>query len=424
MSVLLEHDKQRSVQSHLDELTWRTTLVFASIALLTVAWSFTVDAFLETVLATLKPCGGDCLNVYDPAQWSAVRWLTCLLLGIFSALPLILFQVLQFSKPGLLPSEYRAFNRWLILTTLVLIAGTLFLIQEGLPRLYQIGFEQHQQAGLAPQYSAVDMLLVAAYCIWAFMVVIATWNAIAMMGAFGVLNAQTADFWRLRLYGVGSLLLMLSIPEHAASMLLPLLATYWTSSELIGQRWFTKTLAVHGIASVRLDGEGRRRRVAMVDCSCEGANTHYGHAHVRGCSTVDVLSLCTDADSRSKLLEHVIQSGITDVVITGCDGSPCSSAFYDNMNKIDVVVHGLNLMSLQNIRVLSPHPELDVQSAFVTIPSLFPPKVSETLLLNMIEDKNWLKEDLHMIRTDDTPTWGLYRSANEIVIPSCRTTGL
>ncbi len=126
MSVLLEHDKQRSVQSHLDELTWRTTLVFASIALLTVAWSFTVDEFLETILTTLKPCVGDCLNVYDPAQWSAVRWLTCLLLGIFSTIPLILFQVLQFSKPGLLASEYRAFNRWLILTTLVLIAEPSF----------------------------------------------------------------------------------------------------------------------------------------------------------------------------------------------------------------------------------------------------------------------------------------------------------
>ena len=90
---------------------------------------------------------------------------------------------------------------------------------------------------------------------------------------------------------------MVSIPEHAASMLLPLLATYWTSSELIGHRWFTKTLAVHGVATVRLDGEGRRRRVAMVDCSCEGANTHCSHAQVKGCSTSSVMSLCTDTYS-------------------------------------------------------------------------------------------------------------------------------
>ena len=79
--------------------------------------------------------------MYDPAQWSAVRWLTCLLLAIFSAIPIILFQVLQFSKPGLTASEYRAFNGWLVLTTLVLIAGAFFLIQEVLPHLYQIGFE-------------------------------------------------------------------------------------------------------------------------------------------------------------------------------------------------------------------------------------------------------------------------------------------
>ena len=94
------------------------------------------------------------------------------------------------------------------------------------------------------------------------------------------------------------------------------------------------------------------------------------------------------------------------------------------MDKLEVAVHGLNLMSLQNIRVLSPHPELDVQLAFATIPSLFPPNVSETLLLNLIEDKNWLREDVHMLTSDEAHTWGLYRSANDIVIPACRTTGL
>ena len=74
MSVLLEHDRQRTVQSHLDELTWRTTLVFATIATLTLVWSVYVDDVLDIVLTALKPCVGDCLNVYDPAQWSAVRW--------------------------------------------------------------------------------------------------------------------------------------------------------------------------------------------------------------------------------------------------------------------------------------------------------------------------------------------------------------
>ena len=106
MTVLLEHDRRRPVQEHLDELTWRTTVLFTSIAVLTVAWSFVVNDVLDHMMDLLKPCADDCLNVYDPAQWSAVRWLTSLLLATFSSLPLAMFHVLSFSKPGLLPSEY------------------------------------------------------------------------------------------------------------------------------------------------------------------------------------------------------------------------------------------------------------------------------------------------------------------------------
>ena len=87
MTVLLDQDRLQPVQVHLNELTWRVTVLFASIALLTAVWVMVVDEVLDTILLNLKPCAGDCLNVYDPAQWSAVRWLTSLLLAVLSALP-------------------------------------------------------------------------------------------------------------------------------------------------------------------------------------------------------------------------------------------------------------------------------------------------------------------------------------------------
>ena len=423
MSVLLEHDSQRSVQSHLDELTWRTTLVFATVAVFTVLWSLQVDAVLDAVLTGLQPCSGDCLNVYDPAQWSAVRWLACLILGVLSSVPLILFQILQFSKPGLLPSEYNALRRWLALTSVLLVAGSYSMMTEVLPNLYQFGFEQHDRAGLVAQYSAVDMLSVAMFCIWSFLIVVATWSAVAVLGFFGVLNAQTADLGRLRVYGMGTLLLILSIPGHASAMLLPLLATYWTTSELIGQRWFNNSVAINGTASVRLDAEGRRRRVSMVDCSCEGANGHHGHANVSGCSTVNVVSLCTEPTSRTNLLEHVMHSNITDVVITGCDGTACPASLHENMAQLNVSVHGLNLMSLQNKRIGSPHPDIDVRSAFYSIPSLFTAPVRESMLLRLIEDKAWLREDIHLLSGENEDEWGTYHPPSTVLIPPCKTTG-
>jgi len=391
MAVLLEQDLQQPVQVHLNELTWRTTVVFATVSLLTLAWSIMVDEVLDIVLQNLKPCPGACLNVYDPAKWSAVRWLTSLLLAALSALPLITFHVLQFSKPGLLPGEYHALRTWMLTLALGLVGIAYMLVNHWIPALYRAGFTQHDNAGLAAQYSAIDMLLVAAFCVWATMVVAATWTALVVMGRLGVVNRTTADLWRFRLYGVGSLLLALSTPDHAQPLLLPLLATYWVSSELIGQRWLRAQPLAQGYAVDRLDGEGRRQRIALVDCSCEGANAHHGHADVDGCSTVSVGGICTSPSSRTAVWEHLMQANITDAVITGCDGRSCPKSFIDNINHLGVRLHGLNLMALQNHRVANPTPNLDVRVGLNTLPSLFTASARQQNLTRLIEENEYIK---------------------------------
>ena len=391
MAVLLEQDLQQPVQVHLNELTWRTTVVFATVSLLTLAWSIMVDNVLDIVLENLKPCPGECLNVYDPAQWSAVRWLTSLLLGALSALPLIAFHVLQFSKPGLLPGEYHALRTWMLTLALGLVAIVYLLVNHWLPALYAAGFTQHNNAGLAAQYSAIDMLLVAAFCVWASMVVAATWTALVVMGRLGVVNRTTADVWRLRLYGVGSLLLALSTPDHAQPLLLPLLATYWTSSEIMGQRWLRAAPLAQGYAVERLDMEGRRQRIALIDCSCEGGNAHHGHAAVDGYSTVSVEGICTTSSSRTAVLEHLIQANITDAVITGCDGNPCPKQFKENIDHLGVRLHGLNLMAFQNHRVANPTPNLDVRIGLNTLPSLFTESARQQNLTKLVEENQYIK---------------------------------
>ena len=419
MAVLLDQDQQQPVQVHLNELTWRTTVVFATVSLLTIAWSTMVDDVLDQVLRNLNPCPGECLNVYDPAQWSAVRWLTSLLLGMLSALPLISFHVLQFSKPGLLPGEYIALRRWMLTTALGLMLIAFMLVNHWIPALYDAGFTQHNNAGLAAQYSAVDMLLVAAFCIWATMVMAATWTGLVVMGRLGVVNRTTADVWRLRLYGLGSLLLALSIPEHAQPLLLPLLATYWITSELIGQRWLLAQPMAQGYAVERLDEEGRRQRIALLDCSCEGANVHHGHAQVDGCSTVSVTGICTSPTARTTVFEHLIQAKITDAVITGCDGQPCPKQFKENIHHLGARLHGLNLMALQNHRVSNPNPNLDVLIGFHTLPSLFPSEARQRNLSEIIETEHYITAV--KIENDDLPQWpAIYLEVDQFVYPSVR----
>ena len=414
MAVLLDQDQDQPVQVHLNELTWRGTILFTSIALLTIVWIFMVDDVLDTILERLKPCVGDCLNVYDPAQWSAVRWLTSLLLAVLSSLPLIAFHVLQFSKPGLLPGEYASLRRWMITTSLGLVVIVYLLMNHVLPALYDAGYVQHNNAGLAAQYSAVDMLLVAAFCVWAIMVIAATWTGLVVMGQLGVVNRTTADVWRLRVYGIGSLLLVLSVPDHAQSMLLPLLATYWTTSELIGQRWLYAPPLAQGRAVERLDPEGRRQRIAVVDCSCEGANAHHGHARIKGCTTVSVDAICTSASSRTAVLEHLMHANITAAVITGCSGQPCPAKFKENVSHLGIRLHGLNMMALQNHRVTNPNPQHDLMVGFSTLPTLFPAAARERNLIDVIEQNQLIRP--REIGTQTLVTWAeLYLETHDLV---------
>ena len=105
MSILLESDNNAHYQSHFDELTARTTMIFLVVGLFTVVWSIFIDDILLALLNQLQPCSGPCLNLYDPAQWSAVRWLSSVLLAFCSAMPLMLHHLHQFAKPGLMRTE-------------------------------------------------------------------------------------------------------------------------------------------------------------------------------------------------------------------------------------------------------------------------------------------------------------------------------
>lgn len=353
MSVLLESDTDTTLQSHLDELTIRTTILFVSVCMMALAWYTIIDSTLASLMDILQPCSDACLNIYEPAQWSVVRWMASILFGIFSCLPLLLYQVHQFAKPGLLPSEFKALRRWSWSSVLITTVIASSLVFEIFPLIYAAGHENHTAVGLEAQYSAVELLIILLSTLWILLVFLVAWSSIVVLGIMGLLHEETSDLWRIRVYGMGSLLLVLSIPNHMQATTLPVLVLFWTGGELVGLKWFSKQLNAYGRSVVRFDAEGQRRKIAILDCSCSGANEHYGVSPIRGYSTVRILNLCKNKEDRNTVIGHLIGERITDAVITGCDGTPCPQHFKDNFERLGVSMHGLNLMELQNIRIRS-----------------------------------------------------------------------
>lgn len=361
MSILLESDRYASVQSHLDELTLRITILFISALFMTVFWSVFIDEILQHLLSILTPCSSPCLNVYDPAEWSAIRWFSAIFLSFLSLLPFIVYNACAFAQPGLLRSEYLAFRTWVVLAVSTATGLCFLVIKWGLPKMYTYGYNQHVQAGLIAQYDASIVLQLAIAFIWFIWFFIGTWLLLITLGGLGILTKSTSDWWRLRIYGLGSLLIISTSPTAADGLVFPLLAMYVLSSEWVARKWFLSLPKAHGIAIERYDEEGRRRKFSLVDCSCEGANLHAGLLTPAGCSRVSVQNLCQSRKDQESVLEHIMRTGITDISISGCDASPCSQRFKDNINFLNVKCTGLDLMAFQNFRIGMNVPEVDIE---------------------------------------------------------------
>ncbi len=411
MAILLEGDEYTPPQSHLDELTARVTVLFVSVLMLTVVWSFFVDDVLGTLLTMLNPCRTDCMNVYDPAQWSAVRWSASLLLSLFSVLPLMLHHLHQFARPGLLQAEFTALRRWTVSSAILVVVAAYFLVTEFLPELYLIGYDQHLAAGLQGQYNAVHLLMLAIYLVWVVWLFSGTWLMVRLVGATGLLTKMTADWWRWRIYGLGTLLLIVTVPSHAHSLALPLVLAYVTTTELVGRTWYEHQPTSRGHIATRFDAEGRRRRYALVDCSCEGANQHHGFADVSGCSTVEATSVCRFGADREAIIEHALRAGITDVVITGCDTRACPKEFVNNIAGLGAQLHGLDLMHLQNHLVELPQRALDVELSLATLVNKDTPN-TDLVLSRILEEHGHLPMSVSVLPYPEQG-WGSFSSTSE-----------
>jgi Sec-independent protein secretion pathway component TatC len=416
MSILLESDANTPVQSHFDELTFRTTIVFLSVVLLSFGWLLIIDSVLAGLLNHLQPCPDACLNVYEPAEWSVVRWLTAIILGILSALPLSVHHFLQFAKPGLLPGEFRALRRWTLGGTLGLTLLSAGMLGWLFPWAYDAGHQHHLSVNLVAQYNAVDILLYAVLSVWMLMIFTFTWMSLIFLGKGGMLNQQTAGFWRWRIYGFGTVLLLLSVPERSTGFGLLLLLIYWFSSETIGSRWFTLIPNHFGISKTRLDHEGRKRRILIADCSCLGANAHYGTQPIEGYSMMRFSGICASKSDRNRLMEHVLNNNISDVVITGCDGSPCPKRLRENFTQLGTSLRGFDLMGLQNHRPgLPKRPQLDLEVSLVALNDPFPEHGMPQRLIHLMNENSLIPDEI-LLCEDGPLGWSTFQRDEMLLI--------
>ena len=338
MAILLESDAEKAVQSHLNDLSKRVGFVFVLVAVLTVIWSFFIDDVLKTFLQSLQPCEDDCLNVYGPAHWTEVRWLSSLFLGFFSTMPVMFHQIHAFAKTGLTKDEQGALKRIATVGCLMFVGGFFLLTTRLLPFLFTFGHKANVSSGLTAEYNALEMLSIATYLTWMFALVFGTWFILIVAGQMNILTKTTADWWRVRIYGIASLLMLLTVPPQAQALSIPMVVFLVASSEVVARPWLTQSGFVKGRLSEWFDDEGRRRKLVIVET--DGAESVYTpeQAAEVGVAILTVNSLQHNQEDRERVLLFLSHERITDLIVCGVEPN-IHESLSENFQRMGITLH-------------------------------------------------------------------------------------
>lgn len=355
----LENDQKLTVQEHLNLLTQQGTLAFVLIIALTGLFMTQVDELLQWLLDRMNPCAtNDCLTLYEPASWSVVRWLTAVFLSVICILPLIIRSFYKFAQPGLTKNEKIMFRKWTIfsLISIYSLLGILFFY--AIPMLYSIGDSVHAEVGLKSQYDAVHMFIFALSIFWTcligFILVFATISA----GSTGLITDSTKDWWRIRIHGIGGLVLLLSLPGRWNGTNIALITTMIIILEYVITNSVRKT---HSINSPKpmFDHEGRRRLLLYVEISDKHGDSKMQDSP-ENTAFLRCNSLTDNINERDIIVDTVVSYRITDTIIIGCDDSKLPTSFQSVIKSANCSMWFLqdsdneSIMMLQK-RILGPN---------------------------------------------------------------------
>ncbi|MEC7260829.1 MAG: twin-arginine translocase subunit TatC [Candidatus Thermoplasmatota archaeon] len=345
-SLKLEGDYALPVQVHFDTLTQKATLGFVLIAVLTLGIMTTIDEILNAILAHLNPCGtSDCLTIYEPASWSVVRWLSAVFLAILCVLPFALRSMYRFAEPGLTQDEQSMLKRWMLSSATFGYITLFALFYVFIPKLYDVGDSIHSDVGLTAQYDAVSLFVLVLSIFWGLLITYILAFATITSGALGLITENNQDRWRIRLLGIGGLVVFLSLPGRWNGVNIILLSLMIVYLEFSIRKSIRVSNEIYNPSAI-FDHEGRRRYVTYVDCSCQGVaypiDTSPEHTGL-----LRYQALCDNLDERRHLISMMSKHQLTDVIIGGCDASPLPESFQETVSSARCTLRGLDLLGLQ-----------------------------------------------------------------------------
>lgn len=362
----LSDDDSSPIQSHLDELSRRLTMVVILWLILTAIWSLSIDQILHTILTRLDPCAENCVNIFAPDEWAATRWLSAAIFGIFTTAPFLIVQVYGFLKPGLLPSERKSFIIWMVIMYCVTSFTLWWTTMEFLPWLYEIAHSSSEASGLVGRYDAAEMLRVTISLSWMMVLVLAAVSIVFIAGSAKLIWKGNAGWWRLRVHGMMVMLLWLIIPSTLPGLMVTLTVFAIMLVELAGIKFFNSALpSGHGLRDL-LDADGGVNRILYVNCSCHDTTPSIKPLH--GMGIIKFQNVCDDKSQQNHLLDIVKKFRVNKLVFSGCNIGELPFNLTQSFKFLAVEISSLDLAHLSTIRTDGDLVDMDLAMAGLVDP--------------------------------------------------------
>ena len=398
----LANDEEVPIENHLGEFSYRASILLLLIAILTVVWSLKIDSILTYSMNILDPCIDSCMNVFEPAEWTALRWLSSALLAVISIGPIAIQQIYSFSAKGLMPGERRWLLSWLS-STWLLACGSIYLtLNHLMPKFFTMGHSVQAEIGLVGRYDAAETLGLTLVLAWTELMVLIAISALILAGRTNMVHRENADGWRLRIHGTMVMLLWLVMPDSTPGAWFVIAILAVALVEIFAYTPLHQKMPIPLRMKEILDTEGGLRRILMADCNCEDVCPRNIPPDNIGIFSAD--GLCRRPNERDSLLQVISNSKITDLIITGCDSNPLPNSFKQSLENLDCSIRGLDLMRIKNSRTIPQNPiGLDVELAKATMIDPWSQEVVESKCREIISKNGHVE----FLISNNPPAFGL-----------------
>jgi len=263
------------------------------------------------------------LSVYSPFDWLEIRWSMAILLSILTIMPFASFRLHRFASPGLLPRERSWLTLILCVSTILIPMIIIICWVYFLPLLIESSQSVDYLEGVGSMYDASALFRFTIGLSWVMVCAMLATVTLSMARLLGLVDRGETRF-RIRLLLIFGGLLVLTLPSEYEGLRMLIAMAAMLAADRLSSTLPHATLGRRSFELADFVSEnGSVTRLAILDCSCEGACPRFPTDAVpSGVASLGCTALCLDISEQTAITELVLHQGITKLIISGCDSSP------------------------------------------------------------------------------------------------------